>query len=122
MAEFSEEGAATYRFYLDGTSLPMLSAKEAWAALPRDYEALHIGTLGLVVEPTASVLEALVDEEAETHLIMLDPNCRPAVVTDFASFSARILRLFEKADVIKVSDDDVAFLFPGGGFEQRSPR
>lgn len=118
VAELSNHGAATYRFYLDGTSLPMLSAKEAWAALPQEYAALHIGTLGLVVEPTASVLEALVEEEAATHLIMLDPNCRPAVVTDFAAFSARILRLFDKADVIKVSDDDVAFLFPDGGFEQ----
>jgi fructokinase len=118
VAELSAEGSATYRFYLDGTSLPMLSAREAWAALPQQYEALHVGTLGLVVEPTASVLEALVEEEASTHLVLLDPNCRPAVVTDFEAFSTRVLRLFEKADVIKVSDDDVKFLFPDGGFSQ----
>ncbi len=118
VAELSEHGSATYRFYLEGTSLPMLSAREAWGSLPEQYDALHIGTLGLVVEPTASVLEALVDEEAAGHLVMLDPNCRPAVVTDFAAFSERMRRLLGKADVVKVSDDDVAFLFPEGGFEE----
>ena len=118
VAQLSPDGSASYRFYLEGTSLPMLSAKEAWAGLPEAYDALHVGTLGLVVEPTASVLETLVDHAAADHVIMLDPNCRPAVVTDFAAFSARILRLFDKADVIKVSDDDVAFLFPDGGFDQ----
>lgn len=118
VAELSDEGSASYRFYLDGTSLPMLSAREAWASLPAEYEALHIGTLGLVVEPTASVLEALVEEESAAHLVMLDPNCRPAVVTDFAAFFDRIRRLFDKADIIKVSDDDIRFLFPAGGFEE----
>lgn len=118
VAELSEDGAANYRFYLEGTSLPMLSAKEAWAGMPQTYDALHVGTLGLVVEPTASVLETLVDEAAEDHLIMLDPNCRPHVVSDFDGFRARILRLVDKTDILKVSDDDVAFLFPDGGWEQ----
>lgn len=117
IAELSEHGSASYRFYLEGTSLPMLSAREAWGSLPEEYDALHIGTLGLVVEPTASVLETLVDEEATGHLVMLDPNCRPAVVHDFAAFSQRMRRLFDKTDIIKVSDDDVRFLFPDGDFD-----
>lgn len=116
VAELSDEGAATYHFYLDGTSLPMLSAKEAWSGLPEEYDALHVGTLGLVVEPTASVLETLVEEAATEHLVMLDPNCRPHVVCDFATFRERIMRLLDQADLIKVSDDDVSFLFPDGGF------
>lgn len=122
VAELSDERSATYRFYLDGTSLPMLSAREAWDSLPEEYQALHIGTLGLVVEPTASVLETLVEEEAPEHLVMLDPNCRPAIVADFAAFSARMMRLFDFADIVKVSEDDVAFLFPDGGFDEAVAR
>lgn len=117
VAELSDHGSASYTFYLEGTSLPMLSAREAWGSLPDEYDALHIGTLGLVVEPTASVLETLVDESAGSHLVMLDPNCRPAVVTDFPAFHERIVRLATKADIVKVSDDDVSFLFPDGGFD-----
>lgn len=118
VAELSEAGAASYRFYLEGTSLPMLSAKEAWAGMPATFTALHVGTLGLVVEPTASVLETLVEDSADDHLIMLDPNCRPYAVSDFESFRARILRLLDNTDLLKVSDDDIDFLFPNGGFEQ----
>jgi fructokinase len=118
VAQLSEDGSASYRFYLEGTSLPMLSAKEAWAGLPESYAALHVGTLGLVVEPTASVLETLVDHAATDHLIMLDPNCRPAVVTDRDAFRARMLRMIRQADLIKVSEDDVTFLFPEGGFDE----
>ena len=117
VAQLSTAGAADYRFYLQGTSVSMLTAKEAWAGLPEHYEALHVGTLGLVVEPTASVLEALVSEAAENHVIMLDPNCRPKVITDFDAFRDRVLRVWRQADIVKVSDDDVAFLFPDGGFD-----
>lgn len=117
LAQLSADGTAEYRFYLDGTSLPRLSAREAWDGLPEQFDALHVGTLGIVVEPPASVLEALIEESAADHLIMLDPNCRPAVVDDLAGFRARVGRLLRFADVIKVSDDDVAFLYPDGDFE-----
>lgn len=117
VAQLSTAGAADYRFYLQGTSVSMLTAKEAWAGLPEEFEALHVGTLGLVVEPTASVLEALVGEAASDHVIMLDPNCRPKVITEFETFRDRVLRVWRQADIVKVSDDDVAFLFPDGGFE-----
>lgn len=116
VARLSEQGSATYRFYLDGTSLPMLSAREAWDGLPDEYTALHVGTLGIVVEPTASVLEAVVESASHDHLIMLDPNCRPAVVTDRHRFSARVQRLLAHADLVKVSDEDVEFLLPDGGW------
>ena len=56
-----------------GTSAAMLSAREAWAGLPNEFDALHIGTLALVVEPTASVLETLVEERTADHIIALDP-------------------------------------------------
>lgn len=117
VAQLTAEGTAHYRFYLQGTSLSMLSAREAWSGLPTEFKALHVGTLGIVVEPTASVLEALVAESSADHIIMLDPNCRPAVVTDVDALRARVIRLMAQADVVKVSDDDVAYLFRDGEFE-----
>jgi fructokinase len=121
VAQLTADGSASYRFYLEGTSLPMLSAREAWTGLPDEFTALHVGTLGIVVEPTASVLEQLVEESSADHLIMLDPNCRPAAVTDQPAFRSRVLRLMGRADLIKVSDDDIAYLFPDGGFEEALP-
>src|SRR5919199_356952 len=60
LAEVGAGGSATYRFYTDGTSAPGLTEQEARSALPEHVDTLHVGTLGLVLEPIATTLEALV--------------------------------------------------------------
>lgn len=117
LAQPAGNSQVDFRFYLDGTSAAMLSAREAWAGLPNEFDALHIGTLALVVEPTASVLETLVEERTADHIIALDPNCRPAAIPDPRAYRDRIFRLMRRSDLIKVSQDDVDYLFPDGGFE-----
>ena len=64
------------------------------------------------------MVETLVDEVSGTHLVMLDPNCRPAIVGDFQAFKDRVLRLIQRADLIKVSSDDVAYLFRDREFDE----
>ena len=54
LAELDASGAATYRFYTEGTSAPALEPEAALAALPERVDVLHVGTLGLVMEPTAA--------------------------------------------------------------------
>ena len=44
---------------------------------------------------------------------MLDPNCRPGATPDPGAVRARIDRIARRADVVKVSDDDLEFLAPG---------
>ena len=111
LAELNERGAATYRFYLEHTSAPSLTPEQV--RLPADVAALHVGTLGLVLEPTAATLEALARDLADRALIVLDPNCRPAVVRDPDAYRARLARVLAVAHVVKVSDEDLAFLSPG---------
>ncbi len=112
VAELDAHGTASYRFYVDGTSAPGLSQEDA-ATIPRhDLAALHIGTLGLVLEPAGTTIERLATDAPSTTLIMLDPNSRPSATRDASAFRARIGRLAERADVVKVSDDDLAFLSP----------
>jgi len=108
-AELDEHGAATYRFYFAGTSAPSLSAVPAAVAAPR---AVHTGTLGLVLEPMASTLLGYLHSLATDTLVMIDPNCRPAVVTDHAAYAARVAQACARADVVKISDDDARFLSP----------
>ena len=82
LAELDERGAATYRFYTEGTSAPALEPEQALAVLPDHVDFLHVGTLGLVMEPTALALQAVVEAVAERALIMVDPNCRPTFIED----------------------------------------
>jgi fructokinase len=113
VAELDDAGAATYQFYLEGTSAPGLSFDGLGpAALPAGTRALHVGTLGLVLEPMGSTLESLIHAAGDDIVVMVDPNCRPSATPDPVALRARVQRLAERADVIKVSTDDLAFLYP----------
>jgi fructokinase len=79
--------------------------------------ALHIGSLALVMPPGADVLAGLARRLRGEATISYDPNCRPAVMDGVPDARARIEALLRVADVVKVSDADLAWLRPGRGHE-----
>src|SRR4051812_31625641 len=99
LAEVDADGAAAYRFYVDGTSAPGLDD----ARLPDGATMLCVGTLGLVFDPSASALERLVDRAPADVLVAVDPNCRPAAVRDAPAYRARLGRILQRADLVKAS-------------------
>jgi fructokinase len=109
LAEVDESGAASYHFYDQGTSAPGLTEADALAALPSAVGYLHVGSLGLAMEPMASALEAVVARLAGDALVMFDPNYRPALPID----RGRLARVLTGSDVVKISDDDLKWLSPG---------
>ena len=113
LAEIGADGAASYRFYTDATSAPALYPGPLAAGLPNDTEAVLTGTLGFVLEPMATTLEGVVAALPPDLLLMIDPNCRPSITRDPAAFRARIARVLARADIVKVSTEDLAFLRPG---------
>ncbi|HZB77800.1 MAG TPA: carbohydrate kinase [Solirubrobacteraceae bacterium] len=116
LAEVDAAGAARYRFYTEGTSAPELEAANAGAPA-----VVHVGTLGLVLEPMAGAVEALVGRLAGRALVMVDPNIRPAAIADEAAYRARLDRVLAGADVVKVSDEDLGWLAPGETLLERGP-
>jgi fructokinase len=113
LAELDRDGGASYRFYADGTSAPRLTPGEA--ARETVPEILYAGTLGLVFEPMATTLEALVLQCPADVLVALDPNCRPRAIRDAAAYRGRLGRLLQRTDLLKVSGEDLAWLAPGRG-------
>ena len=103
-------GAAAYRFEIEGTAAPALDRPDALAALETRPVAVHVGTLGLVFEPSGSSLEGLVAALPPDTLVMLDPNARPSAIARRPCWRARIRRLSTRADVIRVSVDDLEVL------------
>jgi fructokinase len=115
IAEVDHEGVARYRFYERGTSASGLTTEAALAALPEAVHCLHVGTLGLALEPVATATEAVVERLAGDALVAIDPNIRPWVIDDEDAYRARLDRVFARSHVLKVSEEDLAWLRPGFG-------
>ena len=112
LASLDAEGAASWSFYARGTAAAGLEPDEALSALPPRVAALHVGTLGLVLEPLAAALEAVVERLAGEALVVVDPNVRPQALDDPAAFRARLERVVARSDVVKASEEDLAWLDP----------
>lgn len=114
LAEIGPDGSAAYRFYLDGTSATELEYPALARALPRGVTALHAGGLALAAEPIATSIGRLIATGLPpAALLMIDPNCRPVVIADRQAYLARLARILRRADVVKVSVEDLDYLTPG---------
>ncbi|HEX5295679.1 MAG TPA: carbohydrate kinase [Streptosporangiaceae bacterium] len=111
LVDVDQAGVPAYHFYLAGTSAAAIGPAEA--VLPPGAVALHVGTLGLVMEPVGTSIEHLVAAAPEDVTVMLDPNCRPGAIPSRQGYLDRIGRILARADVVKVSTEDLAYLFPG---------
>ena len=120
LVELNAAGAASYRFYFEGTSVAAGTTERATSAIDSllaadddDVCAVHVGTLGLVIEPAATASEAIVDRFAGSALIMIDPNIRQVVLGDIRDvYLERLNRMLPKANIVKVSDEDLAWIVP----------
>ena len=107
-AELDERGTASYRFYIEGTSAPALL--ETPDVTPM---VLFTGGLGLALHPMAETVERMVAEAPDGCLVMVDVNCRPLIIPDRESYLRSVDRVIAGADLVKVSDEDLAYIAPG---------
>lgn len=107
IVSIDSDGSAQYEFRLDETATFSI----ARAALPTGAPTvLHIGSLATIVEPAASALHEWAGSLGAP--IVFDPNVRPAVISDVDAYRTAVQRFAAISSLIKLSDDDLNFLFP----------
>lgn len=106
-------GQATYAFYDENTAGRLLSTADL-PTLPPAVTALFFGGISLVNDPAASTYEALQARESASRVTMIDPNIRPGFITDAPGYRARISRMIARADIVKLSDEDLHWLLGEG--------
>ncbi len=113
------EGQAHYAFYDENTAGRMLRPDDL-PALPENVRALFFGGISLVATPCAQAYETLMQRaRAAGRITMLDPNIRPGFIDEPAPYRARIERMLALADIVKLSDEDIAWLMgPGDALAQ----
>jgi fructokinase len=103
-------GQATYAFYDEATAGRMLAQTDL-PNLPATVSTLFFGGISLVNDPAASTYEALQAREAAVRVTMIDPNIRPGFIAGKeAEYRARIMRMISRADIVKLSDEDLHWL------------
>lgn len=112
----NEQGIPSYCFY-GHTGADRHVRPEALPALGSEIRGIHLGSYSLVVSPTSDSLYQLVSNAGQELLITLDPNVRLNVEPSLEVWRQKIDAFAQKAHIIKVSEEDLALLYPGANLE-----
>lgn len=104
IATLREDGSAQYTFDLDWS----LEASE----IPFQPLAVHTGSIGALLPPGAASVRAILDGQRDAATISFDPNVRPALLGSAESVRAEVEERVARSDVVKASDEDLAWLYP----------
>lgn len=106
-----KDGQPQYAFVDEGSAARMLSPAQI-SKISDGVTTMHFGSISLINEPVASTLEQLAKANKDHCIISLDPNIRPSVVVDRETYLARLERMIALADIIKISDEDMDWIYP----------
>jgi fructokinase len=111
------KGSASYEFLIDNTAT--FDFNSSWLPDPERLKpsVLHIGTLVTIIEPGASVLFDWAVKVGEFAPIVFDPNIRPSVLADRGKYAVAVEKWVSISSVVKVSDDDIAWLYPSDSLD-----
>ena len=118
IVSLSDTGSASYEFVIENTAT--FDFTSDWLPNPQSEQPslLHIGTLATAIEPGASVLFEWAQSVAKVAPIVFDPNIRPAVISDRKKYLMQVERWVSISSSVKVSDEDIKWLYPSLEIEQ----
>ncbi len=103
-ATIGSDGAASYEFDLEW--------RLGEVGVDEHPVAVHVCSLGAVVEPGADQVRELVTRLREVATISYDVNARPAITGTGPEVLALVEQLVAVSDLVKASDEDLAHLYP----------
>ena len=107
-----EGGTPSYAFYREGTAERLVNLEKLTKNLTDDVAIFHIGSLALTGGSDALVWEEFLGKAMDKGIkVSLDPNVRPSLVVEPDLYRQRIKRLMTKVDILKLSDEDLLWLF-----------
>ncbi|HST67787.1 MAG TPA: carbohydrate kinase [Mycobacteriales bacterium] len=113
VATLDADGVAQYDFWTEGTSDWQWTDAELAGIVDEDTVALHTGSLALELQPGAERIVALLARIKGRTAISYDPNVRMAKRGPVEAGRAAVERVVGLADVVKVSSEDLDWLYPG---------
>jgi fructokinase len=111
-----EGGEREFSFYRHPSADMLYRADEVDLGLVRSAKILHFGSISMIHEPArAATLAAVEAARAAGVTVSFDPNLRPALWPDADAARAGLLLGWERAQVIKASEEELEFLAGDAG-------
>ena len=115
---FDEHGDREFSFSRKPGADTCISFEELDLSLIDEAKVFHFGTLSLTDEPAKTATYKAVEyAKAAGKLITYDPNLRKPLWKDLETAKEQLIWGLGQADVVKISDEEVEFLF-GLGVEE----
>jgi fructokinase len=113
------KGVPSYSFHRNDTAERQVTLKMLNDCLPGNTDIFHVGGLALIDGDDADAWNALF-QQCKRHGILtsLDPNVRPALIADRDQYVERLGQLMNLADIVKLSDEDLQWLYPNRPIER----
>jgi fructokinase len=109
-----DEGKAEYSFDIEWTL--------GEVGLPGPPRHLHTGSIAAVTEPGAAAVHRAAKRLRAKASVSYDPNVRPDLMGEHLGAVARVERCIALSDVVKASDEDLEWLYPGHSPERVATR
>jgi fructokinase len=115
----SVDGEAHYAFYDEAT------ASRHWTYRPgsipfAEIDAIHVGSTTLAHSDGTAQTLAMIEEARGSTTISFDPNCRPNLVRDKAQYVRCMDQFSARANIVKLSDTDFAYLYDGNDYSGKA--
>lgn len=107
------DGIPSYAFHRNATAERQVNLAALEINMPIDTTLFHVGSLGLIDGNDANVWESFFAKCRDGNILTsLDPNVRPGLISDREDYAGRIRRMMRHADIFKLSDEDLLWLYP----------
>ena len=107
------DGIPSYAFHRNATAERQISLAGLDRDMPAATKLFHIGSLALIDGEDADAWESFFAScRSRGIMTSLDPNVRPGLITDPDGYRARMRRVMQHADICKLSDEDLQWLYP----------
>ncbi|MGP1909472.1 aminoimidazole riboside kinase [Metabacillus sp. JX24] len=105
------DGERSFDFYIDPSADRFLHEENLDVSLFEENKILHYGSISMISEPSKSATVKAVELARQNGMIVsYDPNLRLGLWENEETAKETILSMFDKADLIKISEEELEFL------------
>jgi fructokinase len=118
LAFVEEHGGQAHFTFLGNGAADTRYNPQPRPALPLSVKFVQFGSISLLSEPTSSSISDIVAQHRDRMTVVFDPNCRPSLTPDLADYKKKLENWLKLAHLVKVSDQDLAWLEPDKSLEE----